>query len=34
MSFTLVLNSANAYGSQNNTFKYDFIQEIDQQAVQ
>ena len=26
MSFTLVLNSANAYGSQNNTFKYDFIQ--------
>ncbi len=26
MSFTLVKNSKNTYGSGNNTYKYDFIQ--------
>ena len=26
MSFTLVMNSKNTYGSGNNTYKYDFIQ--------
>ena len=26
MSFTLVMNSKNSYGSGNNTYKYDFIQ--------
>ena len=26
MSFTLVLNSKNSFGANNNTYKYDFIQ--------